>query len=120
MWDRESKDCSVVGEDLTLNGNLSSKSNLMIEGYIEGNVSCASLFVCRTGKVVGEVQCENALIEGTVNGVVTSIRVELRDGCVLEGDIASETLEIDHGATFSGSSRPLKPATRAQINEAAE
>lgn len=119
MLDRESKDCSVIGEDLTLEGNIVSKSNLLIEGLITGNVTCVSLMVSRGGKIVGDVTCETIHVEGSVNGVVTAARIDLKDGCRLEGDIISESLAVDHGATFIGSSRPPKRASKSDYKEAA-
>lgn len=119
MLDRESKDCSVIGEDLALEGNILSKSNLLIEGLITGNVTCVSLLVTRGGKIVGDVTCETIQVEGTVNGVVTAARVDLKDGCRLDGDIVSESLAVDHGATFIGSSRPPKRSSKPDYKEAA-
>lgn len=120
MLDRESKDCSVVGEDLTLDGNITSKSNLLIEGTITGNVTCVSLLVSRSGKIVGDVTCETIHIEGTVNGAVTAAMADLKDGCTLEGEISAGSLSIDHGATFTGTSRPPKGKSKPDYKEAAE
>jgi len=120
MLDRESKDCSVIGEDLALEGNIVSKSNLLIEGLITGNVRCVSLLVSRGGKIAGDVTCETIQIEGTVNGVVTAAKADLKDGCTLEGDIVCESLAVDHGANFTGSSRPPKRANKPDYKIAAE
>jgi cytoskeletal protein CcmA (bactofilin family) len=120
MWDQEKKDCSVIGEDLIVNGDINCKSDLMIEGKIEGNVVCMSLFVGKSGRVTGDVNTEEVLIEGTIHGKITSGSVELKDGCILEGDISSKTLAVDHGATFTGSVKPTVEANKAGIKEAAE
>lgn len=120
MLDRESKNCSVVGEDLTLEGNVISKSDLLIEGVIEGNVTCSNLFVSRNGRIVGDIACETVELEGTLKGTLTASRVDLKEGCVLEGDIVSESLSVDHGATFTGAARPLKSAPKQDIKDAAE
>lgn len=120
MFDRESKDCSVIGEDLALEGNIISKSNLLIEGLITGDVTCVSLLVSHGGKIVGNVNCESIQIEGIVNGVVTAEKADLKDGCTLEGDVVSESLAVDHGATFIGSSRPPKRSAKSDYKVAAE
>lgn len=120
MWDRESKDCSVIGEDLALEGNIVSKSNLLIEGLITGNVTCVGLLVARSGKIEGDVTCDTIFIEGTVNGAVTAARADLKDGCTLEGEISSGSLCVEHGATFIGTARPPKGKNKPDYKEAAE
>lgn len=120
MWDHDNKDCSVIGEDLIVSGEIKCKSDLMIEGRVEGNVSCVSLLVGKSGTVTGDISTEDVLVEGTVHGMISSGSVELKDGCTLLGDISSHTLAIDHGANFTGSVRPNKDAGKPKIQEAAE
>lgn len=123
MWDHDNKDCSVIGQDLIVSGNIACKSDLMIEGRVEGNVACTSLFVGKTGRIMGDITSEDVLLEGSVQGMIHSRSVELKDGCSLEGDISSHTLAIDHGATFTGSVKPTsnpEPEEKPKLKEAAE
>jgi cytoskeletal protein CcmA (bactofilin family) len=120
MWDHDKKDCSVIGADLIVSGEIKCKSDLMIEGRVEGNISCVSLFVGKSGIITGDISTEEVLVEGTVHGMISSGSVELKDGCSLLGDISSQTLAIDHGAEFTGSVRPVKEAIKPNIKEAAE
>lgn len=108
MWDPDNKNCSVIGEGLIVQGNVKSKSNLKIEGDVEGNVSCVSLLVGKSGSVKGDITTQDALIEGTVHGMIRSGIVELKDGSKLEGDVTSKTLAVDHGAVFTGFAQPIK------------
>lgn len=120
MWDEENKSNSVIGEDLVVTGNILCKSGLLIQGEVEGNVTCTHLQVSNSGRVTGDISTEDALIEGAVNGSITSRKVDLREGCVMEGDIASESLSIDHGANFTGSAKPRKSQATQQVKDAAE
>jgi len=108
MRDLEKSNCSVIGEGLVVQGNIVCNSDLMIEGKVEGNISCVSLLVRKSGNVTGDIATDNLLIEGRVHGMIKSDTVELKDGCTLEGDIAAQTLAMDHGATFTGSVIPVK------------
>ena len=38
MLDEDKKDCSVIGKDLIVNGEIKCKSDLIIEGQVEGNI----------------------------------------------------------------------------------
>lgn len=122
MWDQDNNDCSVIGEDLIVSGEIKCKSDLKIEGRVEGNISCVSLLVGKNGTVTGDISTNDVLVEGMVQGTITSKSVELKDGCTLEGDISSQSLAIDHGAVFTGSVRPSanQDVPKPVIKEAAE
>ena len=121
MRDLENKKCSVIGEGLVVQGNIICNSDLMIEGQVEGNISCVSLLVRKSGNVTGDITTEELLVEGRVHGKIRSDTVELKDGCTCEGKIASQTLAMDHGAIFTGSALPLKKKRSIpDLNEAAE
>ena len=110
----------MIGEDLVVDGNITCKSDLLIEGNVDGNVSCVALRVGRTGRVTGDIKSDETQIEGRVVGMVKSRSVELKEGCILEGDIESQTLAVDHGASFSGAVKPTGDARVLQLKEAAE
>jgi len=105
---------------MLVDGDINCKSDLIIEGRVEGNVSCVSLLVGKTGLVSGDISNEDVLVEGTVHGMIKSESVELKDGCTLEGDISSRTLMIDQGAIFTDSVQPAKDTGIPKLNEAAE
>ena len=120
MWDEDKKDCSVIGQDLIINGEIKCKSDLMIEGQVEGNISCVSLYVGKSGRIIGDINTDDVLVEGTIHGMINSGSVELKDGCILEGNISSQTLSIDHGAEFTGSVRNSKDSGNHKLKETAE
>lgn len=120
MWDSEKDDRSMIGEDLIVSGNITCKSDLTVEGRVEGEIACTSLLVGKTGRITGDISAEIVRIEGTVTGMIKSDSVELQDGCTLEGDIASGSLSIDHGAVFTGSVKPGKRAGKSSLSQAAE
>ena len=108
MRDLENKNCSVIGEDLIVQGNIICSSDLMIEGQVEGDISCISLLVGKNGNVTGDITTDDLLVEGSVHGSIQSDNVELKDGCTLEGDISVQTFAMDQGAIFTGSVLPVK------------
>ena len=120
MWDENKKNCSVIGEDLIVTGEIKCKSDLMVEGQVEGNISCVSLLVGKSGRITGDINTDDVQVEGRVHGMITSGNVELKDGCMLEGNISSQTLSIHHGAEFTGSVRHSKDSGNQNLKEAAE
>ena len=51
---------SIIGEDLTIRGNVTSKGEIQIDGEIEGDIRCASLLLGDKSKVTGGVAAEES------------------------------------------------------------
>lgn len=105
---------SVIGEDLTITGNVSAKGEVQVEGQIEGDVRCSSLLLGDKSQVTGNVAAEDVVVRGKVVGSIRGLRVTLQNQCHVEGDIYHQSLAIEQGAFFEGRSRrsdqPLEPA----------
>lgn len=105
---------SVISRDLIVKGDIASKGDLRIDGNVEGNVHCVGLHVGPGGSVTGDVAADNVTVEGRIQGSVQSGSVSLRAESVVEGDILSQGLAIDHGAYFDGRARPSAASASAQ------
>ena len=93
-----------IVEGTSIEGQINSKSNIRIDGFLKGTViTQGRLVLGPEGKIEGEIQCNNADIEGTLNG---SINVKelltLKNTAKLQGDISTNKLAIEPGAVFSG------------------
>ena len=95
---------TLIGTGTTLKGDLSSNSDLRIDGTIIGNItSNAKIVIGSTGVVEGDLNGNQADIVGKVSG---SIRVkdilQLRSECVVNGNIYATKLQVEPTATFNG------------------
>jgi cytoskeletal protein CcmA (bactofilin family) len=112
---------SVIGADLTINGNLQSTGEVQIEGNIEGNLQATRIVVGQNAKINGNLLAEDVVVLGTVNGSIRGNRVTLQSTSKVDGDIVHQSLAIEQGAYFEGKSRrndnPLevKPANGADF-----
>ncbi len=111
---------SIIGEDLTITGNVTSKGEIQIDGEIQGDVQCGSLLLGDKSQINGCVLAEDVVVRGRVLGSIRGLRVTLQAQSHVEGDIYHQSLAIEQGAYFEGKSRrtddPLstkvdKPAT---------
>ncbi|MFM6964657.1 MAG: polymer-forming cytoskeletal protein [Sphingomonadales bacterium] len=87
-----------------INGDLTSDSNILLEGEVNGNVSCAGRVIVGTsGKINGNLVCVNAEIDGAMDGqlMVENLLV-LRSTARIKGDIQTMKLHIEEGAFFEG------------------
>ena len=94
-----------------LNGELSFKDMLRINGHVAGKIFSfkGTLIVDGSAKVEAEIDVAVCVISGIVIGdVVGHERVEVGSGAVVKGNISTPKLSIKPGAVFQGDCRMLK------------
>ena len=93
-----------LGQGTLLNGDLSTEGDIRIDGKIIGNVtSKAKTVVGATGVIQGNVYCQNAYIDGTVNGnIEVAELLILSKTANVTGDIKIKKLVVEEGARFNG------------------
>lgn len=84
-------------------GTVKSESDIRIDGTIKGKLICnAKVIIGPTGFVEGEIQCQNAVIEGKFEGSLqVSALLNIRESAVVSGEVATEKLIVQSGATFN-------------------
>ena len=95
---------SIIGEDLTIRGNVTSKGELQVDGEIEGDIRCSSLLLGDKSHVTGSVAAEDVVVRGHIVGSVRGLRITLKAQSHVEGDIFHHSLAIEQGAYFEGKS----------------
>src|SRR6185312_14431796 len=83
---------SIIGEDLTIRGNVTSKGEVQLDGEIEGEIRCGSLLLGDKGQVMGGVAAEDVVVRGRIIGSIRGLRVTLQAQCHVEGDIFHQGL----------------------------
>jgi cytoskeletal protein CcmA (bactofilin family) len=96
---------SIIGEDLTIKGNITSKGEIQVDGEIEGDIRCGSLLLGDKSKVTGGVVAEDVVVRGHIVGSIKGLRITLQAQSHVEGDIFHQSLAIEQGAYFEGKSR---------------
>ena len=96
---------SIIGEGLTITGNVASKGEIQVDGEIQGDIHCGSLLLGDTAQVVGGIIAEEIIVRGRVVGSIRGVRVTLQAQSHIEGDIIHQSLAIEQGAYFEGKSR---------------
>lgn len=97
------KEQNKIASGTVITGNISGKGSFRIEGTLEGNLKTpGKVVVSKAGVIHGDLECENADIEGKftgklkVNGVLS-----LRGSAVVDGEIVAGKLAIEEGASFN-------------------
>ncbi len=95
---------NIIGEGSTLTGNFNSSGNIRLEGKVKGDITSSSKVACgETSIVDGNVTADNAEIAGKVTGKVNvNDLLILKSSAKIQGDISTNNLVIESGASFNG------------------
>ncbi len=94
-----------IGKTVVIRGEVKGSEDLIVDGRVEGTVSLSEsrLTIGPNANVAADLSAKDVLIQGQVRGnVFASGRVELRSGCVVEGDIRALRLAVEDNAVFRG------------------
>jgi cytoskeletal protein CcmA (bactofilin family) len=96
---------NAIGQGSTIKGDIITEGDLRVDGTLSGKINTKGLLVLgEKGLVEGEVTCQNALIAGTVKAKIqVSELLSLKSTANLQGDIITNKLSIEPGASFTGS-----------------
>ncbi len=124
---------SLVSNDLTIKGNVTTSGDIQIEGTIEGDVRAHLLTVGESATIKGEIAADDVIVNGKVIGRLRGLKVRLTASARVDGDIVHKTIAIESGAQFegtvqrqedplgdSGSSRPATAAPARPRTETRE
>ncbi|MFN0254597.1 bactofilin family protein [Pedobacter ureilyticus] len=94
---------TLIGYGYEINGEISGKSVIRIDGKVTGNVTTdGGLILGDKGIIIGDVKTKSAVIYGSVTGNVQALQLEIKKTGTVDGDIKTETLEIELGAQYNG------------------
>ena len=96
---------NMIGAGTTINGDIVSKGDIRVDGILKGSVNTlGKLVLGGEGMIEGDVICKDADISGLIKAKITvSQLLSLKTTAKLSGDIITNKLSIEPGATFSGS-----------------
>ena len=97
---------SRLGPGVTVNGDISCKEDLTIEGHYQGKITLTdnTLTVAQGARIQAEIQAKNISIKGSVQGNISvSGKVLIQKEAQLDGDITAARISIEDGAQFKGS-----------------
>ena len=94
-----------IGKSVEIRGEVKGSEDLMIDGRVEGTITLtdSKLTIGPTARVDADVAARDVVILGVLNGNVTAtVRVDLRKGGNLTGNVRAGRLSIEEGALVSG------------------
>ena len=94
---------TIIGEGYVFTGEFTGSSVIRIEGKIIGNVKVdGGVVLGEKGIIEGDIITKSAIIYGTVRGNVKATQLEIKKSGYVNGEIITDTLEIELGAKYNG------------------
>ena len=95
---------TLISAGTTLKGDISSNSDLRIDGTVIGNIhSSSKVIIGGSGVVEGDISASQTDISGKVSGNVRAKELlQLRGESVVAGNLYADKLQIEPTATFNG------------------
>ncbi|MFI5218131.1 MAG: polymer-forming cytoskeletal protein [Bacteroidia bacterium] len=99
-----SSSINLIGAGTTIEGEIRSNGDIRVDGTVKGSVNSKSkIVVGSTGKIEGDIFCQNADVSGAVKGkTVVAEMLFLKSTAVINGDIHTGKLVVEVGAAFTG------------------
>jgi len=96
---------NMIGSGTVITGDIKSKGDIRIDGSLIGSIKTEGKVVVGEGGIVeGDVVCQDADIAGVLKAKISvSQLLSLKSSAKLNGDIITNKLSIEPGASFTGS-----------------
>ncbi len=96
-----------------LTGDLHFKDTFRVDGRLEGSIhSEGNLVIGESGEIEGEIHVARVFVAGVLRGTVRGAqRVEIGATGKIYGNIETQTLVVEDGATFEGNSSMDREST---------
>lgn len=95
---------NVISKETVIKGDIRAQGNIRIEGRVEGIVDSKNKIVIGdSALLIGNLKAVEAEISGKIEGEVHCSGVLfLKKSAVVNGDIFTQKLVVENGATFNG------------------
>ncbi len=110
---------TIVAKGTVLEGNIETFGNIRIEGKVVGNIKSKSKVVLSESCVVeGNILAHTAEVSGEVKGTIEiSDVVVVKATALINGDLITNKMIMESGATFNGQCKMGATIKEIQIGE---
>lgn len=92
---------TIIGEHVSMVGDIRGKEDLVIEGSVKGTIDLEKcrITVGRKGKVEAEIGAQNVTIMGHMQGNIKALdKVEITREAEFKGEIKAKRISVEDGA----------------------
>ncbi len=115
---------TIIGQDVSFNGELDFKGTVLIEGHFEGNIRSrdgGTLVVSEKARITGEVDVPNLILHGTIHGNVRACEsLKMTPTGTLMGDVEYRVISLSEGASVNGRCKRIDEKHLAAVTTGGE
>ena len=93
---------SVISEGFSLQGDITAKGVLHVEGFIKGNINTEVVNIGPRGAVEGTITCQSLHVKGAFVGTADCDELFIASKARVVGRITYRTVAIQRGALIEG------------------
>ncbi len=95
---------TIIASGTEINGDISSKGDIRVDGTLTGNITTAGkIIIGPGGHVKGDIDANTADVLGRITGNVKVVELLfLKGNCEVHGNIYTGQLQVDATASFNG------------------
>jgi len=93
---------SIIGQEMTMVGDICFKGKLRLDGKINGNIRGDYLILGETGNVTGDIEVANFTCQGQVDGNVNVKKLHVIKDGTINGKVETSDLSVESGAALNG------------------
>ena len=102
----ESDADTLLSEDMSFQGTMSLSRPAMIKGQLAGKIeSDSNVFIEKEADVKADIKANELSVKGNLSGSVQAAVIELGSSAVFSGDLTAQSLAMESGCTFDGTSK---------------
>jgi cytoskeletal protein CcmA (bactofilin family) len=94
-------DKTVIGQQISIEGSIHGKENLLIEGSMKGKIELAEhqVIVGSKGQVEAEIHAKDVTISGRMTGNIQALgKVEITRAAEFNGEVKARRISVEDGA----------------------
>ena len=92
---------SVLVSDVKINGNITEKGSIIIDGEVNGNINAEFVETFENSNIKGNIKSKKTFIGGKLKGDINSDSVYIRKTADVDGTIKQKTLSIEEGSLLT-------------------
>ena len=92
---------SVLVSDVKIEGNITEKGSIIIDGEVNGNINAEFVETFKNSHIKGNIKSKETFIGGKLKGDINSDSVHIRKTADVNGTIKQKTLSIEEGSLLT-------------------
>jgi cytoskeletal protein CcmA (bactofilin family) len=109
---------TIISDGVFIKGSLETTGSIFINGKVDGNaVVGETLTIGKTGEFIGDITCKNLVVNGTIDGIVSSENIHILEIGKIHGNIQYDNLEIEKNGIFEGQGKRRNSKFKSKYTE---